>query len=186
MKEANEQESSESESVDGEGTGTGRGWGRSDSDKDGFGSIDEDDSGMEYSDVDSMISADNDLHDEGEEFTGPPPPSPAATKRKINPIHLPDDLLTAAFSPKAKAVVAEDGEDEAKGKRRKKRKTGASAKDVVLGSRIVYTLTTTTQSRPTPALQPKKTKSSSSACSLSKGHQNPRGRDRNAEPLMWE
>ncbi|KAF8992334.1 hypothetical protein BDQ17DRAFT_1369694, partial [Cyathus striatus] len=82
-----------------------------------------------------------------------------ATGRKMNPIHLPDNLFTAAFAPRAKAVVVPgDVECEAKGKRRKKRKTGASAKDVVLGSRILRTLPSTTQSRPTPALQPKKNK----------------------------
>ncbi|KAF8991386.1 hypothetical protein BDQ17DRAFT_1332912 [Cyathus striatus] len=42
---------------------------RYDSDEDGFGSIDEDDSGIKYSDVDSIISAGEDDEEEEEEFT---------------------------------------------------------------------------------------------------------------------
>ncbi|KAF8992342.1 hypothetical protein BDQ17DRAFT_1332368 [Cyathus striatus] len=119
MKEADWEQSSESESVDGDGFTFADLDSDSDdfdmdSDEDGFGSIDEDDSGMEYSDVDSIMSADEGDEEEEEEFTvfgmnsnnnAEAPPPPTAMKRKINPIHLSDDLFTAAFAPKAEAVV---------------------------------------------------------------------------------
>ncbi|KAF8992318.1 hypothetical protein BDQ17DRAFT_1432460 [Cyathus striatus] len=93
-----------------------------------YGSIDEDDDGDDEEEEDEFTTFGMDSDDDTE---APPPPT-------------------------AKAVVFPgDEEGEAKGKRRKK-KTGASAKDVVLGSRILCTLPTTTESRPKPTAQPKK------------------------------
>ncbi|KAF8992326.1 hypothetical protein BDQ17DRAFT_229833 [Cyathus striatus] len=116
-------------------------------------------------------------------------PPPTATKRKISLIHLPDHLFTPVFAAKAKAVVAPgDEEGEARGKRRKK--TGASAKDV-LGSRILRTLPTTTEPRPNQPSNPKRTRNSSSVCSLSNVHPNLKGRGGSAElirsssVLLW-
>ncbi|KAF8976722.1 hypothetical protein BDQ17DRAFT_1551118 [Cyathus striatus] len=72
---------------------------------------------------------------DSDDHTEAPLPLPTATKHKINPIHLPDDLFTPAFAAKAKAIVAVGKWRVKRRGREEERRTGASSKDVVLGSR---------------------------------------------------
>ncbi|KAF8874573.1 hypothetical protein CPB84DRAFT_1853557 [Gymnopilus junonius] len=163
MKEANDEDEGSDDDEDVKGLGS--------IGQDGEEEEDELEDGSEEDELDEDDEED-DTEEDGDGFSGsgseeedlPPPSSSkkAKTSTRLNPDHLPDELFAAAFASQSrnKRALRDDSEPASKGNRKdkarpaKKRKTNPkSPKDLVVGSRSIRVLPSSTNP-PTPSTLP--------------------------------